>query len=67
MRQNNLGEYHRCPTSKGRQKGDTFSELVNRTIDKLQTLKTNNISKTGKVVVILAHVKSMSAHPMQCF
>jgi len=49
------------------QKTETFSELVNRTVEKLQPWKTRHISKAGRVVLIQANVQSMPTHTMQCF
>jgi len=66
-RQDNLGKYLGCPVFKGTPTIETFSELVNRTSDKLQWWKTRYVSKAGGVALIQANIESMPAHTKQCF
>jgi len=47
--QENLGNYLGCPVFKGWPKTETFSELVNRPVGKLQNWKTKYVSKAGRV------------------
>jgi len=52
---------------KGRQKTQTFSDLVNRMVKKLQPWKTRHVSKAQRVALIQANIESMPVHTMQCF
>jgi len=66
-RQDNLGKYLGCPIFQDRPTTDSFSPLVSRTAEKLQTRKMRHISKAGRVALIQANVESMPAHTLQCF
>jgi len=65
--QDNLGKYLGCPVYQGRPTTDSFSPLVSRTAEKLQTWKMRHISKAVRVALIQANVESMPAHTLQCF
>jgi len=65
--QDSLDKYLGCPAFKGRPNTKTLTKLVNETTYKLQTWKTKNISKAGRVTLIQANVESMLAHTIQCF
>ena len=47
IHQDNLGKCLGCPVFKGKPNLETFSNLVIKTVSKLQPWKTTNISKVG--------------------
>jgi len=51
----------------GRPNVETFSELVNKTVAKLQNWKTANISEACQVVLIQTNLETMPVDTMQCF
>jgi len=52
---------------KSRPKVETFSELINKTTEKLQTWKTRKITKAGIIALIQKNLESMPTHMMHCF
>ena len=65
--QEHLGNYLGYLVFKGRPTTETFSELVNKIVAKLQNWKTKYVSKAGRVTLIQANIESMSAHTIQYF
>ena len=63
----NLGKYLGYPVFKDRPKSETFSKIVNRTVENFQTWKSRHISKASKMALIHGNIESMLAHSMQCF
>jgi len=62
-----LGKYLDCPVFQKKPNRSTFQELIDRTMNKLDSWKANCLSKVGRVVLIQSHVESLPAHTMQCF
>ena len=52
IHQDNLGKYLGCLVFEGMLNINTFSELVNKIIAKLQAWKARNITKAGRVALV---------------
>ena len=62
-----LGKYLGCPVFQKRPNSTTFSELIDKAMNKLVGWKAKCLSKVGRSVLIQSHLESLPAHTMQCF
>ena len=61
-----LGKYLGCPVFQGQPSYSTLQEIINKATTKLEGWKANHMSKAGRTILIQSHLKSLSAHTMQC-
>jgi len=62
-----LGKYLGCPVFQKRPNSTTFSELIDKAMNKLVGWKAKCLSKGGRSILIQSHLESLPAHTMQCF
>jgi len=62
-----LGKYLGCPVFQKRPNVTTFSELIEKAMNKLVGWKAKCLSKAGRIILIQSHLESLPAHTMQCF
>ena len=62
-----LGKYLGCPVFQKRPSTSTFTDLVDKTMQRLAGWKANCLSKAGRSVLIQSHLEALPAHTMQCF